>query len=49
LFGLLSQEITSERVASIDDVLAVIKKGVPVGPQEKMDQSAHERVAPWAS
>ena len=25
---LLSQEITSERVASIDDALAVIKKGV---------------------
>ena len=26
---LLSQEITSERVASIDDALAVIKKGLP--------------------
>ena len=25
---LLSQEITSERVASIDDALAVIKKGM---------------------
>jgi hypothetical protein len=25
---LLSQEITSERVASIDDALAIIKKGV---------------------
>jgi hypothetical protein len=27
---LLSQEITSERVASIDDALAVIKRGVTV-------------------